>query len=143
MDHFRFVFRLLCPFCKKATVLPRQSSLGKSEGLERLPTDEWPATFLCIACGQLSERSPGNVHDDYAPTMGPGSPLPDLWRVEFECDHENCGQLRAIYTTYEAGSSDAHLARTLCRWLSTLECSAGHNFAVSEKRIRSAERFQW
>jgi len=30
-----------------------------------------------------------------------GLPIPQLWRIECECAHENCGTLHTIYTARE------------------------------------------
>lgn len=38
--------------CGTRIPLPHQSPLGTFEDREYLPTDKWPAYFLCLSCGQ-------------------------------------------------------------------------------------------
>jgi len=72
-----------------------------------------------------------------------GLPLPDLWQFEFECDRQSCERLRDIYTTYEAGAPEAEVKNAVFRNISTIRCSAGHEFAVNDATLKRMERFPW
>ena len=77
--------------------LPIQSPLGIYAGQQYQPMGEWPATFLCLRHGRVSAYWPDSIHQEIEP-MVPGQPVPQMWRIECECAHENCGKLHTIYT---------------------------------------------
>ena len=76
-------------------LLPHQSPLGTVEDQRYQPTDEWPATFLCLRHGHMCVRSAESVRlqiETLAPT---GRPL--LWRVVCRCGRESCERMHIIY----------------------------------------------
>jgi len=77
--------------------LPRQSPLGIYEGQHYRTTGEWPATFLCLRHGLSFACSPHNIRLEVE-MMGLNHSVPQLWRIECECAHENCGKPHSIYT---------------------------------------------
>lgn len=95
--------QVLCPACRKSIVLPRQSPLGIFQGLESQSTDEWPATFLCPACGQVFSCSFEKI-DDAAQMTIPNSQIPDLLRVLYVCGQGNFEARKVAYTTCPKGS---------------------------------------
>jgi hypothetical protein len=76
--------------------LPLRSRLGTFEHQQRQPTDEWPATFLCLRHGRSLIRSVDDIHLD-AEMLDPHQPASPAWRIECECGHRNCGRLHTIY----------------------------------------------
>ena len=84
--------------CQNPIVLPHQSLLGIFQGSENQPTDEWPATFLCPACGQVFVCSVDMI-DSATPLPVPDSLIPDLLRVEYINVQENTETKKVIYTT--------------------------------------------
>src|ERR1700733_14466019 len=76
--------------------LPLRSRLGTFEHQQRQPTDEWPATFLCLRHGRSLIRSVDDIHLN-AEMLDPHQPAFPAWRIECECGHRNCGRLHTIY----------------------------------------------
>ena len=138
-----FEVHLGCCNSGRSIALPRQTPLGIYEHLSYQHTAEWPATFLCISCGRLFEDSE-QTSVRFAQQVLPAQslPLPDLWRIEFECDHENCGKLSTIYTSFEAGALESDVANVVSHRLPILQCSGGHDFSVNETTLRTMERSQ-
>jgi hypothetical protein len=126
---------ITCPGCHKPKFLPHQSPLGTLQGLENQPTPEWPIIFVCTDCGRVSEHF--WPPDDHA---APTGLLPDLWRIECVCDHENCGKHRAIYATYGEDSPGTDVRRILIRRSEPSPCS-GHSFQLKEETMGKLERF--
>ncbi len=91
------------PACLKPIALPHQSPLGTFEGLENQPTAEWPATFLCLACGQEFVCSESTIDDEIQVTAPP-SQIPDLLQVVYEVAQNNSVVRKVIYTTCPKGS---------------------------------------
>ncbi len=138
----RPVYQIVC-LCKSPIRLPRRSPLGRFVDLGCQYMDTWPATFLCINCGRVSEYSVDSVQDYRVTLTDPSERLPDLWRIDFECAHENCGRMNTIYTSYSAGFPEAAVKSAVFRKLLTLQCSAGHSFEVNERTLRKMEPFEW
>ena len=97
--------QVYCPNqeCGKPIVLPHQSPLGIFQGSADQPTDEWPAAFLCPACGQRFSCSVDMI-DSAVLVPVPDSLIPDLLRVECECAQTNTATRKTIYTTCPRGS---------------------------------------
>src|ERR1700722_3749049 len=96
---FDFAVSLGCydvsPVLRCSALLPRQSPLGTSGDQRYQPTDEWPASFLCLRHAHTSVRSANDLEVE-AETLDPeGHPL--LWRIVCRCGHENCGRLHVFY----------------------------------------------
>lgn len=128
---------ILCPCCKKPSFLPHRTPLGTFEGLESPPMGEWPAIFLCRACGQLSEQN--GVSDDYVDP----SPQPyDLWRIACVCVRHNFAVHHAIYTTFEPNSPEIDVRHFVIRCAVTLRCSEGHDFVVTDEAMRELTRYR-
>jgi hypothetical protein len=141
MDHFRPAYYLEAECCKRRMILPRQSPLGKFEGLVNQPTAEWPATFLCITCGRLSEYSDAVVREDQLSVTAPDARFPDLWRVELKYGRKNYGKNRAIYTTYPAGASEDHVREVVVRRVKAISYAEGFSFEPNKERIQ-LQRFE-
>lgn len=77
--------------------LPRQSPLGKYEGLRYQSMGEWPLTFLCLRHGLSFSCWPYSIHLETDMRL-PGQSVSPLWQIECECARENCGKLHTIYT---------------------------------------------
>jgi hypothetical protein len=90
--------------CRKPIVLPHRSPLGKFQALADQPTDEWPAEFLCPVCGRRFVCSVDMI-DSAVPVPVPDSLIPDLLRVECECDQSNTATRKTIYTTCPRGAN--------------------------------------
>jgi hypothetical protein len=121
--------------CSRPHFLPHRSPLGIFEGLENQTTDKWPITFLCIACGKLSEQS--IVHDDEA---NPRSRQPDFWQIEYVCDHENCGRHHAIYTTCSPDIPEAKAFERIEERKIRMTCG-DHSFPLTAKRVFHISHF--
>jgi hypothetical protein len=103
--------------------LPRQSPLGIYEGLQYRPIGEWPAVFLCLRHGLLSEYWPDSIHLEFEPIyLGRYVPL---WRVECTCGHKSCGRMCTMYTA-RMPNWDA-LSQRIVDMSPKLECD-GHDF---------------
>ena len=138
-----FELNLGCCDPRRSIALPRQSPLGIYEHLSYRPTSAWPATCLCINCGRLFDNLEPDARFAQLELPDQGLPLPDLWQFEFECDRQSCERLRDIYTTYEAGAPEAEVKNAVFRNISTIRCSAGHEFAVNDATLKRMERFPW
>lgn len=130
-----FEFQLLCPRCQYPIVLPHQSPLGKFQGLDCQPTGDWPVTFLCRGCGRLSEYFGKDVLSVGIPVLVQNQRLPDLWQIDCECDRENCGGQRAIYTTYPAGAPEEDVERLVLQCVTEVPCSDDHSLLLSGEKI--------
>src|SRR5438445_11143911 len=95
--------QLCCRNCSRPIVLPRQSPLGKFQGLENQPTDEWPADFLCRFCDKLFSYSDEDVRDDVV-FSSPESLIDDLLQIECVCVQGNSETRRVIYTPCPIGA---------------------------------------
>jgi hypothetical protein len=78
-----------------SVLLPRQSPLGTTVDQRYQPTDEWPASFLCLRHGHTSVRSVDSIQLEAEMLGQEGRPL--LWRIVCRCGHENCGRLHVFY----------------------------------------------
>lgn len=112
---FEFVIDLDCsdPGKKRCRIfLPHRSLLGTFENAAIRPTGEWPLTFLCLRHEHLSVRSADSIRRA-GPERFPSLPTL-LWRVEYECGHENCGKQSTIYVPSQpdANSIKSRLQKT-------------------------------
>jgi len=82
--------------------LPRRSRLGTFEHPRRLPTGEWPLTFLCLRHERSSVCSLANIRPE-AEMLTQGRPILPMWWIEVVCAHESCGRSQSIYA---GGTSD-------------------------------------
>lgn len=78
-------------------VLPHRSPLGIFEYPQCLPTDEWPAMFLCLRHGHTCGREANSVRLE-AEALVPGQPVPALWQIQCQCARERCGRWHKLYT---------------------------------------------
>src|SRR5579863_6738763 len=123
-----------CLGCGRSNYLPHRSPLGIFQHPESRPTDVWPITFVCTSCGKVSAHySPPDDHG------GPAGSLPDLWQVECQCDHENCGKHHDIYTTYNSGFPKEAVRQRLVQLSVRIGCS-GHDFLLTEETMREMKR---
>lgn len=115
--------------------LPHQSPLGIFANRQYQPIGEWPATFLCLRHGQVSVHWPDSIRYEIEPRV-PGQPVPQMWQIEIECAHENCGRLHTIYT---ARAPDRRtILRSIARWNPTIPCG-DHKLIFGENLIRLTE----
>jgi hypothetical protein len=77
--------------------LPRQSRLGRYEGLEFVPSRNWQENFLCLRHGRVCACSPLNIHLELQ-VRDPNQPVAPLWHIDATCGHDRCGWVRTIYT---------------------------------------------
>ena len=115
--------------------LPLQSPLGIYAGLQYQSTGAWPVTFLCLLHGRVSVDWPDSIRLEIEQRV-PGQPVPQLWQIECECDHENCGKLHTIYTA-RAPDRETVLKR-IARWNPVVVCG-DHNLIWREDLIRLTE----
>jgi hypothetical protein len=97
MTPFEYVIDLDCGDARREKcriVLRRQTPQEKLDNAPPLPKVGWPATFLCLRHMQLSARTPASTRR--AGPQGQEGPCL-LWRVQYECGHENCGRQETIY----------------------------------------------
>ena len=115
--------------------LPLQSPLGKYADQKYQPMGKWPSAFLCLRHGRVSVDWPDSIRHGIEPRV-PGQPVPQLWQIECECAHENCGTLHTIYT---ARAPDREtVLKCIARWNPTLACG-DHNLIWREDLIRLTE----
>ena len=127
------ISEIVCPgkHCPGKTVLPRRSPLGTFEGLPCPTKDAWPALFLCRRCDLLTVGYDDKTHQDSLALQGPIPAIPlGLWRVAFECAHENCGEPYALYARWITGDSDATAIALAGKAAQTLPCKAGHHAQI-------------
>jgi hypothetical protein len=94
-------------------------ALGIFQGFANQPTDEWPATFLCPACGQVFVCSVDMI-DSAIPVTVPDSLIPDLLRVEYVNVQGNIGKKKVIYTTCPKGADPKNEMPRLRKYLSAI-----------------------
>jgi hypothetical protein len=96
-------YQVECPICKMRIDLPRQSPLGRFPNLENLPIGEWPATFLCPVCEQVSSYFYEEVLDVAQP-LYPDQPPLGLLRTEYAPAQEGSGERSVIYIPCSSGA---------------------------------------
>jgi hypothetical protein len=87
-----------CSHCRRPIALPQESPLGRFQGFDSHYTAEWPADFLCPACGQVFPCTEATM-DDETPVRGLPSQIPDLLRVAYEAARENSVIEKIVYAT--------------------------------------------
>jgi hypothetical protein len=115
--------------------LPRQSHLGKYEGLDYRPTYNWREIFLCTRHGRVYERSPRNIQL-VLQARGLHQHVSPLWQLDCECGQEGCGKRRTIYTGGE--SEMASIVRVIMQAKPELTCD-DHLFVWRQNLIRGVE----
>lgn len=98
----------------------------------------WPLKYLCPYCGQLSEHSPDTVRKVFVEALLPSPHSEALWLVEFECAHENCGTLHAIYTKQRAVASEEYVASKTFSHIPPQTCRSGEHEVVLPDRATRA-----
>src|SRR5271157_2239551 len=127
------LIRCLTDKCQHSTVIPLQIPAGIFQGLVGQPKEKWTAVFLCTGCGQMYEHSISEIRSSLEP-IEDQSPRPaDLWRIEYECVHENCGRQRPIYFSFDADASEIRVFERIHSLRLWLSCNSGHSFRLSEK----------
>ena len=64
-----WAYQLLCDNCQQSIFLPHQSPLGTFRNQEYLPTDAWPADFLCQQCERVFSYLPTKPHRGTPPLI--------------------------------------------------------------------------
>lgn len=116
--------------CQKPIILPHQSLLGIFQGFANQPTDEWPATFLCPACGQVFVCSVDKI-DSAIPAPVPDSLIPDLLRVEYVHVRGNSGMKKVIYTTCTKGADPKNEMPRLRKFVPEIGAAVTVNLGTS------------
>lgn len=113
-------------------LLPHESPLGTLQGQRYRPTDEWPATFLCLRHMHMCVRSADNIRVEIE-VMAPNQHSV-LWRIVSRCGHENCDRTNVFYIGKVPDL--ATIRRRIMRLNPTIPCeNGGHSFAWREDRI--------
>ena len=116
--------------CRKPIVLPHQSPLGIFQGSVNQPTDEWPASFLCPACGQVFVCSVDMI-DNAIVAPVPDSLIPALLRVEYVCVQGNIGTRKVIYTTCSKDADPRNEMPRLRKHVSEIAGAAAVNLGTA------------
>jgi hypothetical protein len=133
----RYVYQFQCPACYEHMILPRQSPLGKYGDQQYLPMDTWPIEFLCFRLGQVCLVQVAAIHQETIAALAPTSGEADLWQIVCECDHENCGEHRAIYTKYLADETAQNVCGILLSAAHVVPCSKGHTLKLNAKKMEA------
>lgn len=135
MTELRFVCRFLCDGVEHTFVLPRQSPLGRFADEPRLPTGIWPIDFLCLPHGHVCRVTPQAIHLDPVPTLALGIHETLLWKIEYECARQNCGQRQTIYTRFSEVGSQSDVLDAVLRTRAKILCSEGHEARLDVARL--------
>jgi hypothetical protein len=118
--------------------LPLQSPLGIYVGQQYQPMGGWPATFLCLRHGRASAYWPDSIRHEIEP-MVLGQPVPQMWKIECECAHENCGTLHTIYT---ARAPDWEtILKAVAKWNPNVPC--GDHLLIWTKELMRGTEFAY
>ena len=135
MTELRFVCRFQCEEVEHTVVLPRQSPLGRFADEPYLPKGIWPIDFLCLPHGHVCRVTPHVIHLDPVPTLALGIHEALLWKIEYECARQNCGQRQTIYTRYSAVGTQADVLRDVLKTRARVLCSEGHEAKLDMARM--------
>src|SRR5271166_1755335 len=135
MTDFQFFDPYIRCECGRPSFLPRQNPSETTPSLDSQPNVEWSLIFLCISCGRVTVHL--DYRDDEATQPGP---LPDLWRIECVCDHENCGKRSTICATYDQDSLERDVRQLVIRRSAPVPCN-DHSFRLTDATVRRLERF--
>lgn len=121
-----FRVRLNCPeknndLC--SIPLPLESPLGIYDGQQYRATGEWPAIFLCLLHGRAFAYQPDSIHLE-TEARGLGQLVPQMWKIECECAHENCGMIHTIYTA--RAPDRERVLKSIARWNPAIPCGDHH-----------------
>ncbi len=135
MTELRFVCRFQCDGVEHTFVLPRQSPLGRFADEPRLPMGIWPIDFLCLPHGHVCRVTQQAIHLDPVPTLAPGIHETLLWKIEYECARQNCGQRQTIYTKFSEVGSRSDVLDAVLRTRANILCSEGHEAIFDAARL--------
>lgn len=135
MTELRFVCRFQCDGIDHTFVLPRQSPLGIYVGEQYQPKGIWPIDFLCLPHGHMCRVGEETIHLESVETLGQGLREASLWRIEYECARQNCGQRRTIYTRYSAAGAQSDVLRAALGTRAKIPCSGGHEARLDAARM--------
>ena len=139
----RFVCRFHCYGADHAFVLPRESHLGRFGDEPYLPKDIWPIDFLCLPHGHVCRVGPETIHLDSVETLGQGLHEAVLWKIEYECARQNCGQRQTIYTRYSAAGEQSDVLRAVLETRAKILCIEGHEARLDGTRINLSSLGSW
>jgi hypothetical protein len=77
--------------------LPHQSPLGTFAIPKYLPSNEWPATFLCLVHGHSYVHSPEDIRCEFQ-QLSPDGSMPLFWQIKCKCRYDDCEKSHVIYT---------------------------------------------
>jgi hypothetical protein len=117
---------LVCPHCKRKTVLPPRNRGGKSLNQHYWPTGSDTLNLLCNACRNLSVHSQRMVHPALVESEGLGAPPSVFLRITFVCGQGNCGLPFSLHIRTEAQTTEDELTTWGRTAIATTACSAGH-----------------
>ena len=123
------------PLCRTPIVLPHQSpSKMFPDQLDQF-TDKPSATFLCTKCGHMFECSPETFPARHIDMRNPDPPVSLLWKIEFECVHENCGKQKPIFFAYDANASDFATQQKVLAFEIQVSCNRGHRQTLNRTML--------
>ena len=135
MAEERFVCRFQCDGGEHTFVLPRESLLGRFGDEPYLPKGIWPIDFLCLPHGHVCRVTPGMIHLETVETLGQGLHEGFLWKIEYECARQNCGQRQTIYTRYSAVGAQSNVLHDVLETRARIFCSEGHEATLDAARM--------
>jgi hypothetical protein len=131
----RFVCRFQCDGTEHTFVLPRESHLGRFGDEPYLPTGIWPIDFLCLPHGHVCRVDLQTIRLESVETLGQGLHEAFLWKIEYECARQNCGQRQTIYTRYSAVGAQSDVIRAVLGTRARILCSEGHEARLDAARM--------
>lgn len=126
MTELRFVCRYWCDGVEHTFVLPRQSPLGRFADEPYPSKDIWPIDFLCLPHGHVCRVGKETIRLESVETLARGLYEAFLWKIEYDCARENCGQRQTIYTRYSAAGTQSDVLRAVLETRAEILCSEGH-----------------
>jgi len=135
MTELRFVCRFQCDGVEHAFVLPRQSPLGRFADGPYLPTGIWPIDFLCLPHGHVCQVTPQAIRQESVDRLAQGLHEALLWKIEYECARQDCGQRQTIYTRYSEAGSQSDVLRAVLETRARILCSKGHEAKLEAARM--------
>jgi hypothetical protein len=112
------------PKCGERIVLPHGRLAGISEDQWYWPMSTPTLTLACPNCGLLSTHSRQDVRRESIEIPDPNQAPSAFWRVEFECDRENCGLPIVVHTRTESNAFPDEPQHRVIR--SKAVCANGH-----------------
>lgn len=135
MAEERFVCRFRCDGVEHTFALPRQNPLETYVDGPYPPKDIWPIDFLCLQHGHVCRVGRETIRLESVETLAPGLHEAFLWKIEYECARQNCGQRQTIYTRHSAVGTPSDVLDDVLKTKAEILCIGGHEARLDRDRM--------